>query len=73
MWAELSGYPLWEKALSALSNYVELVGFAEVEEAVVIAAQRQDSIIDRFRYCCGILKSKLAQKMDPSLVPEWKR
>lgn len=73
MWMELSGYTLWEKGLKALSNYVELVGFEEVEEAVIIAAERDDSIIMRFRYCCGILKTKLARKMDPSLEAQWKR
>ncbi len=73
MWSELSGYPLWKKAEKALLNYVELVGYDEVEEAIVISAQRDDSIIERFKYCCGILKNKLARKMDPQSVPEWKR
>lgn len=73
LWEELSGYALWQNGLKALENYLELLDYGTVEEAVVASAERPDSRINCFRYCCGILRNKLAEKMDPSIAPPWKR
>lgn len=64
LWIELAGFPLWANGLKALENYIELLDFAAVEEAVIIAAERPDSRFDRWRYCCGILRAKLAAKFE---------
>lgn len=63
LWHELSGFPLWANGLKALENYLALLDFETVEEAVIISAERSGSRFDRWRYCCGILRNTLAERL----------
>ncbi len=64
LWLELAGVPLWINGLKALENYIALLDFATVEEAVIISAERGGPRFDRWRYCCGILRAKLAEQLE---------
>jgi len=70
LWFDLAGWPLWDKGIKALENYIELIGFEEVEEAVVASAERPVSRLDRWRYCCGICRNKLAERMVGGELPK---
>lgn len=63
LWEELSGRPLWERAVKALNNYVELIGYEEVQHAIFASAERDGSRFDNWRYCCGICRNVLAERM----------
>lgn len=69
LWFDLAGWPLWENGVKALENYLELIGFSEVEEAVIASAERPGSRIDKFRYCCGVCRNKLAERMEGRELP----
>jgi hypothetical protein len=73
LWEELSGSPLWDTARKTLTNYMELLTPEEVEEAIITAAERHDTRVNRFRYFCGICRTKLAKKLDPSFKAPWER
>lgn len=69
IWAQLAGFHLWAKAKITLATYVETLGPEEVEEAIIIAAERDDSKLNRWRYFCGVCRSKARERLSPAPHP----
>jgi len=68
LWERLDGI-LWNKARAAIGNWIEKIGFDEVEEAAVIACGKPMDPVKRFRYFCGICRSKLrAIEEQPAII-----
>lgn len=64
LWGEVTGVPIWAKAKAVIESYVELIGYPEVEEAMIIAGEIDSTIIGRWRYFCAVCRNKHADRLD---------